>query len=130
HGIEPARGVIGGITRRREAVELQDLKAGFRGIPYYTEPQNITEFAGIPVVENGHLRGVLCVDHKSREPIGPDALKLMEDTAAYLVRAIENQRQFAAMERSKHELTRFFEASRKLNNVLTSEDVYKVALAS
>lgn len=130
HGIEPARGVIGGITRRREAVELQDLKAGFRGIPYYTEPQNITEFAGIPVVENGHLRGVLCVDRKTREPIGPDALKLMEDTAAYLVRAIENQRQFAAMERSKHELTRFFEASRKLNNVLTSEDVYKVALAS
>jgi len=127
---EPARGVVGGITRRREAVCLEQLKSGFRGIPYYSEPQNITSFAGIPVVENGHLRGVLCADRKGGPAFSADEIKLMEESASYLVDAIENQRHFAAMERSKHELTRFFESSRRLNGVLTSDQVYEVALSS
>lgn len=129
-GLEPARGIIGSITRQREALQLDDLKSGFRGIPYYTEPQDITNFAGIPVIEDGHLRGVLCADRKGNRPFTTDDVKLMEETASYLVRAIENQRQFSVMERSKHELTRFFEASRRLNGVLTPEQVYEVAFSS
>lgn len=129
-GLEPARGIIGSITRQREALQLDDLKSGFRGIPYYTDPQDVSNFAGIPVIEDGHLRGVLCADRKGGRPFTTDDVKLMEETASYLVRAIENQRQFSVMERSKHELTRFFEASRRLNGVLTPEQVYEVAFSS
>ncbi len=128
--IEPARGVIGPITRSRELVNLRDIRAGFRGLSYYREPQKVTAFLGVPVIENGHLRGVLCVDHVGEKSFGPEAEKVVQETATYILRAIQNERMFSSIERTRYELGRFYEASRKLNDVLTPADVYKVALES
>lgn len=127
--IEQAKGVIGGITRRREPVNLRDVRSGFRGISYYRNPQDITAFLGVPVVEDGHLRGVLCVDRKEEGAnFQDDDVQLVENVAAHLVRTIENERLFTTIERSKYELTRFFDASRRLNGTLTPQQVYDVAL--
>lgn len=126
--LEPARGVFGGITRRREAMRLDNLKPGFRGLVYYRSPQDVTQFLGVPVLEDGHLRGVLAVDRTGSTPFDDGDVKLVEDMAAYIVRAVENERTFASIEKSKHELGRFFDASRKLNSVITPEDVYRVSL--
>ena len=127
--LDPAKGVIGGIARRREAVNLREVRPGFRGIPYYVEPQPIGAFMGVPVIEEGHLRGVLCVDRLDARPFEEADLRVVEETAAYIVRTVENERLFASIEKSKYELSRFFDASRRLNGVLTPEDVYEVALA-
>jgi diguanylate cyclase (GGDEF)-like protein len=128
--IKPAKGVIGGITRRREPVNLDNLRSGFRGIPYYREMQEIRHFLGIPVIEDGHLRGVLCADRTEGEGFSPTDVNVAEEAAAYILRAVENERMFTSIERTKFELGRFFEASRRLNGVLTPEDVYEVALES
>lgn len=126
--LEPARGVIGGITRRREPVALDGLRPGFRGLSYYREHENVSAFLGVPVVEGGHLRGVLCVDRRENRPFGEKDIHAVEETAHWLVRAIENERLFASIEKSRHELSRFFEASRRLNSVLTPAEVFRVAL--
>lgn len=128
--IKPAKGVIGGISRRREPVNLENLRSGFRGIPYYREPQAIKHFLGVPVIENGHLRGVLCADRKGGMPFSGSDANVAEEAAAYILRAVENERMFTSIERTKFELGRFFEASRQLNGVLTPQDVYEVALES
>lgn len=128
--IEPARGVIGGISRRREPVNLRDLKQNYRGIPYYMEPQGVKHFLGVPVIEAGHLSGVLCVDRKQDDPFDALDVDMLEEAAAYILRAVQNERLFASIEKSKYELGRFFEASRRLNAVLTPEDVWREALAS
>lgn len=129
-GIEPARGVIGGITRRREPVNLSDLKSNYRGIPYYRESSKIKHFLGLPVLEHGHLRGVLCVDRSEDRAFDAYDVDMLEETAAYILRAVQNERLFTSIERSKFELGRFFEASRRLNSVLTPEDVWREALSS
>ncbi len=128
--IEPARGVMGPITRSRELVNLRDIRAGFRGLSYYREPQKVTAFLGVPVIENGHLRGVLCVDHVGNKNFGPEEEKVVQEAATYILRAIQNERMFSSIERTRYELGRFYEASRKLNDVLTPADVYKVAMES
>lgn len=128
--IKPAKGVIGGITRRREPVNLDDLRSGFRGIPYYRQPQGIRHFLGVPVIEAGHLRGVLCCDRVDGQGFSPTDVNVAEEAAAYILRAVENERMFTSIEKTKFELGRFFEASRKLNGVLTPADVYQVALES
>jgi diguanylate cyclase (GGDEF)-like protein len=128
--IKPAKGVIGGISRRREPVNLENLRNGFRGIPYYRDPQAIKHFLGVPVIENGHLRGVLCADRKGGMPFSSTDVNVAEEAAAYILRAVENERMFTSIERTKFELGRFFEASRRLNGVLTPQDVYEVALES
>ncbi|MFP4600469.1 MAG: diguanylate cyclase [Persicimonas sp.] len=126
--IKPAKGVIGGISRRREPVNLENLRSGFRGIPYYRKPQPIEHFLGVPVIEDGHLRGVLCADRVGGEPFSAGDLNVAEEAAAYIMRALENERMFTSIEKTKFELGRFFDASRKLNSVLTPDDVYEVAL--
>ncbi|MBA2664695.1 MAG: sensor domain-containing diguanylate cyclase [Bradymonadaceae bacterium] len=128
--IDPARGVIGPITRGRETVNLREVRAGFRGLSYYREPQKVTSFLGVPVIEGGHLRGVLCVDRIGGQPFGDDDEKVVRDAASYILRAIQNERMFSSIERTRFELGRFYEASRKLNGVLTPADAYKVAMES
>ncbi len=129
-GIEPARGVIGGITRRREPMNLSDLKQGYRGIPYYREANKVKHFLGLPVLEHGHLRGVLCVDRIQDKAFDAEDVEMLEETATYILRAIQNERLFTSIEQSKFELGRFFEASKRLNGVLTPEDVWREAIVS
>ncbi len=126
--IEPAKGVIGGVTRRREPVRLDAIRPGFRGIPYYRTTGEVKAFVGIPVLEGGHLRGVLCVDRVEDRAFTDQEIEVANETIQYILRAIENERAFSTIEKSKNELSRFFEASRRLNNALTPTDVYSVAL--
>ncbi|RAL20976.1 hypothetical protein DL240_15000 [Lujinxingia litoralis] len=128
--IDPAGGVLGGLTRQRETLALKGLRPGFRGLAYYRHPQDVTDFLGVPVIENGHLRGVLCVDRRGDYPFEPEDIRVVEDAAAYVMRAVENERVVATIERARFEVSRFFEASRKLNGVLTPDQVYDVALES
>ncbi|WP_164856279.1 diguanylate cyclase [Lujinxingia sediminis] len=128
--IDPAGGVLGGLTRQRETLALKALRPGFRGLAYYRHPQDVTEFLGVPVIEKGHLRGVLCVDRCAERAFEDEEIRVVEDAASYVMRAVENERVVATIERARFEVSRFFEASRKLNGVLTPDQVYEVALES
>lgn len=128
--IDPARGAIGGIVRRREPVTMSELGANYRGLPYYRDAQGVRHFLGVPVLEQGHLRGVLCVDRRSGLPFDATDVEILEETANYILRAVQNERLFASVEKSKNELGRFFEASKRLNAVLTKDDVLREALRS
>ncbi len=128
--IDPAGGVLGGISRRREVVRLSSLRPGFRGLAYYRTLPGITEFVGVPIIEQGHLRGILCVDRCENLPFTEREVQIVEDSASYILRGVENERMVASIERTRFEVGRFFEASRRLNSVLTPEEVYKVALES
>lgn len=128
--IDPAGGVIGGITRRRDMVRLAELRPGFRGLAYYHKPSGATEFIGMPIIEQGHLRGVLCVDRAANRAFDDEEARIVEEAAGYVLRAVENERMVASIEQTRFEVGRFFEASRRLNGVLTPDEVYEVALDS
>ncbi len=128
--IDPARGVLGGVTRRREPVALASLKPGYRGLPYYHDAPDVRHFLGVPVLEQGHMRGVLCLDRIDGEPFSGAEIVLAQEAVEYILRAVQNERLFASVEKSKHELSRFFDASRQLNAALTPDEVYAQALDS
>lgn len=129
-GVDPAGGVIGGITRQREAMRLSDLRSDFRGLAYYRDAPAVSEFLGVPVIEEGHLRGVLCVDRCDGSGFDDGEQDIVEDAAEYVMRAVENERMVASIEQTRFEVGRFYEASRQLNGVLTPEQVYEVGLDS
>ncbi len=128
--IDPARGAVGGVVRRREVVHLSDLRAGYRGLPYYSEAVGAKHFLGVPLLEQGHLRGVLCVDRTDDRGFEAGDVDVIEEAGAYILRAIQNERLFTSVERSKYALSRFFDASRRLNAVLTPADVFEEAMRS
>ena len=85
---------------------------------------------GTPVIEQGHLRGVLCVDRRDGPGFDKRERRVLEEAADYVIRAVEHERMVASIERTRFEVGRFYEASRRLNGVLTPQEVHEVALES
>jgi two-component system cell cycle response regulator len=121
----PAAGVLGAVVRDRSPVVLAAAKSG--QLPYYDDPGVGAGSAvvAVPVLEGPHLRGVLCADRPT--PFAEDARELLTDAAAQLVRAVQAEQVFRAVERAKYEHERFFQATALLGRALTPEQVMETA---
>ncbi|MBE7452888.1 MAG: GGDEF domain-containing protein [Kofleriaceae bacterium] len=121
----PVAGVLGAVVRDRAPVVLAAAKAG--QLPYYDDPGIGAGAAvvAVPVLEGPHLRGVLCADRPT--PFADDARELLVDAAAQLVRAVQAEQVFRAVERAKYEHERFFQATALLGRALTPEQVMETA---
>ncbi len=117
-------GALGTVVKNRLLVNLKDPKRSH--LPYYSGPEEIGSFLGVPVVEDGHLRGVLCADRFGGRPFTEKDEALLVGAAAQLLRALQSERVFAAVERSKYEHERFFAALAQLNRALGIEQVCRM----
>jgi diguanylate cyclase (GGDEF)-like protein len=114
-------GVIATVVKNRVIVNLRDPKRGH--LAYYAGPEEIGAFVGVPVTEDGHLRGVLCADRASDRPFSSSDEALLVGAADQIMRALQSERVFAAVERAKYEHERFFGALAQLNRALGVESV-------
>jgi two-component system cell cycle response regulator len=96
---------------------------------YYTgSATTVGAFIGVPVVEGHAARGVLIGDRAVERPFDDAALALMASAADQVVRVVQSERVFQAVERSKDEHERFYRASAELNRALTLDEVYTAAI--
>ncbi len=109
-------GALGTVVKQRILVNLRDPKRSH--LPYYTGPEEVEAFLGVPVMEDGHLRGVLCADRHGGRPFTTQDEDLLRGAAQQMLRAIQSERVFAAVERAKYEHERFFGALARLNRAL------------
>ncbi len=130
--LQPGEGALAGVLRRQEPLLLNNLARGYRGLPYYVGGHHgkVRHFLGVPVLERGKLRGVICLDRVVPEPFDQRDVERAQEASASILRAVQTERLFLSIERSRHELSRFYEASRSLNRALTPSDVHDVALES
>jgi len=128
--LDPAQGVLGSIVRCRDPVRLENLHSGFRGLSYYRSNEPVTQFLGVPLIEDGHLRGILCVDRIREQPFDDAEVEVVQTVSRSILRSVENQRIFKNVEATKFELGQFFDASRRLNSVLSMDEVLDAALRS
>ena len=98
-------------------------------LPYYQGPEEVAAFVGVPIFEGKTLRGVLIGDRETGPMFVPAEVELFVSAAAQVMRIVQSERVFQAVERSKHEHERFYRASTALNRALTLEEVYAAALA-
>ncbi len=121
----PAAGVLGAVVRDRTPVVLAAAKSG--QLPYYEDAGAGAGAAvvAVPVLEGPHLRGVLCADRST--PFGDDAKEILVEAAAQIVRAVQAEQVFRAVERAKYEHERFFQATALLGRALTPEQVMETA---
>ncbi len=123
-------GALGGVVKNRILLNLRTARHGSRAIPYYGGPERVGAFVGVPVFEGSHLRGVLCADRREDRPFTPAEESLMVEATRQVLRSIQAERVFAAVERSKYEHERFYRASTMLNSALTLSQVYETAFAA
>jgi diguanylate cyclase (GGDEF)-like protein len=120
-------GALGTVVKNRLLVNLRDPKRGH--LPYYSAPEEVGSFVGVPVMEDGHLRGVLCAD-RHEGPFTEKDEALLVGATEQLLRAIRSERVFAAVERGKYEHERFFAALSQLNRALTEREVCTTTFGS
>ncbi len=122
-------GVVGAVLKRGTMLNLEHMKPGFRGVCYY-QNTNIRSFLGVPVIEGGKVRGALCADRLQDAPFGPREEDIVERAVRQVLRALENERVFVQLERTKSEQTVLHQASQALGAALTEQAVIEAGLAA
>lgn len=124
---EPRRlasaGLLGAVIRDRQALLVSATKPG--QLPYYEDGSAGLALVAVPVIEGGHLRGVLAADRpRAFDDAERDALA---DAGGQLLRVVQSEQVFRAVERSKYEFERFYQAAAMLGRALTPEQVMEMA---
>jgi diguanylate cyclase (GGDEF)-like protein len=119
-------GALGAIVKDRLLLNLPAPKRGH--VPYYAAgAEEVGAFLGVPVIEDNHLRGVLCADRPTGRTFDAQDEALLAKAAEQILRALQSERVFGAVERSKYEHERFYHASAMLGRALTLEQVMDTA---
>jgi two-component system cell cycle response regulator len=130
--IPAGKGLIGSILTKKGTVSYYAREYNPDLVPYYSGRVAIKTFMGVPLLEGeqGYPRGVLIADRKQDVPFGDDDERVLNFTAREILRVIEAERLLIGMDAVKNENERLYEASDKLNQALSLNEVVKAVLAS
>ena len=118
-------GILGAVIRDRQPILCAATKPG--QLPYYgTETAyRGAALVGVPIIEGGHLRGILAAD---RDTAFAEADRdLLAEASAQVLRVVQAEQVFRAVERAKYEHERFYQATAMLGRALTLEQVMETA---
>ncbi|MCB9707414.1 MAG: diguanylate cyclase [Myxococcales bacterium] len=121
-------GAVGAVIERNEVLNLPNLKPLYRGLCYYERPIGARAFLGVPVVEHGHIQGVLCADRLTDRPFTSAEEQIMQEATRQILRTLENERVFVQLEQSKYEQTVLHRASQALGAAVSESDVLDAAI--
>ncbi|MFT3693684.1 MAG: sensor domain-containing diguanylate cyclase [Kofleriaceae bacterium] len=119
----PNAGVLGAVLRDRAPLIVGATKPG--QIPYYDGARAGVALVAVPIIEGGHLRGILAADRESA--FNEADRDLLTDAGGQVLRAVQSEQVFRAVERAKYEHERFFTATAMLGRALTPEQVMETA---
>ena len=119
----PNAGVLGAVLRDRAPLLVAATKPG--QLPYYDGGRAGVALVAVPIIEGGHLRGILAAD---RDAAFTEADRdLLADASAQVLRVVQSEQVFRAVERAKYEHERFYQATAMLGRALTPEQVMETA---
>jgi two-component system, cell cycle response regulator len=116
-------GIFGAVVRDRQAILCAATKPG--QLPYYDGGRAGVAVVAVPVIEHGHLRGILAADREA--PFSEADRDLLADASAQMLRVVQAEQVFRAVERAKYEHERFYQATAMLGRALTVEQVIETA---
>jgi diguanylate cyclase (GGDEF)-like protein len=127
-------GVLGAVLRDRQPLLVAATKPG--QLPYYAGGRAGVALVAVPIIEpssdapnapaaSGYLRGVLAADRDA--PFTEADRDLLADAAAQLLRVVQSEQVFRAVERAKYEYERFYQATAMLGRALTPDQVMATA---
>ena len=123
-------GAVGAALSRAMTMNLENIKLGYKGLCYYRNPGIVRNFLGVPLRENGQVRGVLCVDRIDAVPFSAREEHVFESAQEQVLRIIHNERVFLQLERGKNEQAILYRASQALGSALNEDAVLDAGLAA
>ncbi|MGE5187386.1 MAG: diguanylate cyclase [Acidobacteriota bacterium] len=116
-------GVLGAVIRDRAPVLVAATKPG--QLPYYDSARAGVALVAVPILEHNHLRGIIAAD---RDNVFSETDRdLLADACGQVLRVVQAEQVFRAVERAKYEHERFYQATAMLGRALTPEQVMETA---
>jgi diguanylate cyclase (GGDEF)-like protein len=116
-------GVLGAVLRDRQPLLVAATKPG--QLPYYDGARAGVALVAVPISEGSHLRGVLAADRDAA--FSENDRDLLAEASTQVLRVVQAEQVFRAVERAKYEHERFFQATALLGRALTPEQVMETA---
>ena len=128
----PEAGVIGSVFRQKTTFVLKNINPNFRGLKYYSNTKElaITNFIGVPLIQDDKVKGILLADRRGKEPFETEEEKTLAQAGTYMIYEIKNEQLFTQVEQSRKDYQHFYQASGNLNSVVTLEEVCQVACSA
>jgi len=123
-------GAVGAVAQAGMVMNLEHLKPGYKGLCYYRGPALVRAFMGVPVTEGGKVRGALCADRIDDRPFTRREEEILESAVHHVLRAIENERVFVQLERSKREQAVLYRSSQAFGAALSEDAVIDSGLGA
>ena len=120
-------GLFGAVITQRSPVALVGSKAR-RNTPYYGIDPGIQAVCATPLLEHGHVRGVLMADRLDAEAFTKDEMEALQASTHFIARAIENERVFVQLERTKMVLGKLYRAVESLAGTTTEAAVIEAGV--
>jgi two-component system, cell cycle response regulator len=120
-------GVMAAALSQLRPIAIHGARAA-RHVPYYTESTSIGAVCATPVLDRGQARGVLLVDREQSNAFSETEQELLQATARFLFRAIENERVFVQLEVAKNEQGKLYRAAGLLAAATTEGQVVESAV--
>ena len=122
-------GILGAVLTQRAPMSVSELKPSYL-LPYYPDSCPVGSVCAVPVFEHRALRGVLVADRIDGAPFSDEARAQVQRVARYIARAVENERVFVQLERTKVEQGKLYRAAERLGAALNEEDVVEAGVSS
>lgn len=127
---DPGEGAVGAVASRGMVTSLENLRPGYKGLCYYSGGAVVKRFLGVPLEDEGRVSGALCADRIHDRPFTAKDEAILASAVAQVLRAIENERVFVQLEKSKREQTYLYRASQALGAALTEDEVIDAGLGA
>ncbi len=120
-------GIAGAVLAQSDAVCLAGQRCG-RLLPYAPASAGPAALCAVPLLEDGEARGLLLADRAVARPFGPEEKRLVERAADLVLRAVQSERVFLQIERTRTDQAKLYRAARELAEARTEAEVVETCV--
>lgn len=123
------RGIVAAAFTTEQVVWIPATKSAGR-VPLYSIAQVTGDVAVVPLFDGEMPLGALVLDALPTRTLDPSCLHTLEETARFAQRAVENERLFLTVQRTKDEQAKLYRATNLLSKARTEAEVIQAGVES
>ena len=124
-----AAGAFNIALTRREVVEVKGPRAASH-IPFFAESFDVGVVRIVPIESESEAKALLVLTRRESENFEPESFEMIGQSAEYLMRAIQNERVYTALERASREQAQLYRAASALGMARSEAEVVELGVES
>jgi two-component system cell cycle response regulator len=122
-------GIFSAAVTRKQSISVVGKRAHSHSM-IYAEPQLVGALAVVPLFEKAQLRAILVVDRSEERNFEDVEMGLLTQSGEFILRAMQNERVFAALDRANREQAKLYRAAEALGAARTESQVIEAGVES